>query len=308
MRNQAEIWKQQKYNNSCAWDCFAMLLSTQGVETSSLELVGSSHVPYQIRLHPDENRLSAGMLVQKDANVNAVLGKYGFQLHSRRAATISSFIALAGETLLKGEAFVTSIKRSNNLPGRHAVVFTDICESCFLGLDPDCLLDRSKNYSFSDVREAVALEFTEEEFCIAVTGNEGFVPLLGTLSPCVPHEPESTLLQDFFKNSETALEFYGSATEHLDFATRESLPIVYSVLKPIVSDLRTAIEMRDECLNQISETALFLKAFENEILNFRRLVKSNEAISREIENSLHDSLVRSYSILKDHLSLRHMKQ
>lgn len=72
-----------------------MLLNTQGVKTSSLELVGSSQIPYQLRLHPEESRLSAGMLVQEDGNVNAVLEKYGFHLNSRRVPTITKYIDLA---------------------------------------------------------------------------------------------------------------------------------------------------------------------------------------------------------------------
>jgi len=289
-----------------------MLLNTQGVETSSLELVGSSHVPYQISLKPEENLLKAGMLVQKDRNVNAVLGKFAFHLVSTRMPTISDYIALARETLLNGNAFITNVNRACNLPGRHASIFTEFSNSCFTGLDPDCRLDRTKNYSFSDVQEIITLEFTEDEFISAVSGDEGFVPLLGILSPCDPHEPEPALLEDIFKTSEKALEFYISVTSDLNFGTGESLPVTYSllkpVLKPIVTDLRTAIEIRDAYLNKESEIASFLKMFESEILEFRRLVKNGEAIPGEIENGLSVSLQKSYSILEKHLSFETYRQ
>ncbi len=279
-----------------------MLLNTQGVETSSLELVGSSHIPYQIRLHPEENRLSAGMLVQGDRNVNAVVGRFGFHLNSRRLPTITDYISHTRDTLLNGDAFITNIKRPDNIPGRHAIVITDFRDSRFLGLDPDCRLDRTIEYSYSDVEEIVALEFTENEFMNAVSGEDEFVPLLGTLSPCTPQDPESTLLQDIFKKSKKALEFYVSETKDLDFRTEESISIVYSVLKPVVLDLRTAIEIRDEYLNQKSEIASFLRVFESEILQFRRITKNGKAISEEIDNGLRDSIQRSYTILEEHLS------
>jgi hypothetical protein len=300
--NQADIWKQQKYNNSCAWDCISMLLKTQGVKTSTLELVGSSHIPYQISFRPEENLLQAGMLVQKDRNVNAAIGKYGFHLFSTRKTTITDYIALAGESLLNGDAFITNINRPSNLPGRHAVVFTEFRNSRFLGLDPDCRLDRSKDYCFADVKDSVTLRFTEDEFVNAVSGNDGFVPLLGILKPCDPHEPEPAPLQDIFRDSEKSLEFYLSATEHLDFGTEESLALVYSVIKPIVSDLRTAIKIRDDYLKQKSEIASFLKLFENEILNYRVLAEKGETIPEETKNTLHDYLDRSYTFLEEHLS------
>ena len=77
-----------------------MLLNTQGVKTSSLELVGSSHIPYQISFRPEENLLKAGMLVQKDRNVNAALGKFGFHFVSTRMSTITEFISLASPSFL----------------------------------------------------------------------------------------------------------------------------------------------------------------------------------------------------------------
>ena len=55
-----------------------MLLATHGIEATTLDLVGSSHIPYQLRLHPEEKRLSAGMLVQADRTVNLVLGGFAF--------------------------------------------------------------------------------------------------------------------------------------------------------------------------------------------------------------------------------------
>ncbi|NOQ22318.1 MAG: hypothetical protein GQ565_06680 [Candidatus Aegiribacteria sp.] len=303
-KNRAEIWKQQKYNNSCAWDCFSMLLATHGVETTALDLVGASHIPYQLRLHPEEKRLSAGMLVQADGTVNPVLGRFGFHLNSRRTPTIAEYIALARETLRNGDALITNLKRPDNLPGRHAIVITELRESCFIGLDPDCRLDRATDYSYFDVEEIVALDFTEEELVIAASGEEGFVPLIGVLSPCTPQEPDSPLLQDVFKRSNDALEFYFSETEDLDFTNGESMQIIYSVIKPIVLDLRTAIEIRDEFLNQESEIASFLRGFESEILHLRKLVKNGKAIPEEIVNGLRDSLKRSYRILEEHLSFR----
>jgi hypothetical protein len=301
-RNRSEIWKQQKYNNSCAWDCFSMLLATHRVETNALDLVGASHIPYQLRFHPQEKRLSAGMLVQADRTVNLVLKRFGFHLNSRRTPTIAEYIALARETLSNGDAFITNLKRPDNLPGRHAIVMTELRESCFKGLDPDCRLDRATDHSYSDVKEIVALEFIEEEFVIAASGEDGFVPLLGVLSPCTSKEPAPALLQDVFQRSNDALEFYLSETESLDFTNGESMQIIYSVVKPIVSDLRTAIEMRDELLNQESEIASFLRVFECKILHFRKLVMNGKTIPKEIVNGLRDSLKRSYRILEEHLS------
>ena len=304
LENRSEIWKQQKYNNSCAWDCFSMLLATHGVETTALDLVGTSHVPYQLRLHTEEKKLSAGMLVQADRSVNLVLRRFGFQLNSRRTPTIAEYIALARETLSNGDAFITNLKRPDNLPGRHAIVITELKEPCFKGLDPDCRLDRAADYSYSDAKEIVALEFTEEELVIAASGEEGFVPLIGVLSPCTSQEPDSALLQDVFQRSNDALEFYFSETRSLDFTNGESMQIIYSVIKPIVSDLRTAIEIRDEFLNKESEIASFLRGFESEILYFRKLVKNGKVIPEKIVNGLRDSLKRSYRILKEHFSFR----
>jgi len=302
VKNRSNIWKQQKYNNSCAWDCFSMLLATQGVETSTWELVGSSHVPYQIILKLEENLLKAGMLVQSDRNVSAVLRKYGYHLVSVRMPSIADYIAFAKETLLGGNAFITNVNRPGNLPGRHASVFTEFSNSCFRGLDPDCRLDRTKNYCFSDVQEVVALDYTEDEFVGAVAGKEGFVPLLGILTPCDSHSFDEILLRDIFKSSNKTLDFYRLATSNLDFSTKESMPVIYSVLKPVLSDLRTAIEIRDEYLNQESEIALFLKVFEKDILKFRKLVVSGEVVSGEMQNRLHEFLKKSYLVLEEHLS------
>jgi hypothetical protein len=88
LRDRAQIWRQQKYNNSCAWDCFSMLLAAHGVKTTALEIVGSSHVPYQLRLHPKDCRLSSGMLEQWDCSVSLALGRFGFCLDSGRTATV----------------------------------------------------------------------------------------------------------------------------------------------------------------------------------------------------------------------------
>jgi len=279
-----------------------MLLATQGVETSTRELVGSSFVPYQIILKPEENLLKAGMLVQSDRNVSAVLGKYGYHLVSVRMPSIKDYIALAAETLLGGNAFITNVNRPGNLPGRHASVFTEFSDSCFKGLDPDCRLDRTRNYSFSDVQEVVALDYTEDEFSNAVAGEEGFVPLLGVLKPCAPCDTDEALLREIFQSSNKALDFYRLATSNLDFSTKESMPVIYSVLKPVLSDLRTAIEIRDEYLNQESEIALFLKVFEKDILKFRKLVVSGEVVSGEMQNRLHESLKKSYLVLEEYFS------
>lgn len=303
MKSLAEIWKQQRYNNSCAWDCLSMLLNTQGVETNSLELVGSSQVPYQISIKPEENMLKAGMLVQKDRNVNAALGKFGFHLVSKRASTISEYIALARKTLNNGNAFITNVNLANNLQQRHASVFVEFGNSIFTGLDPDCRLDRAKSHPFTDVQETVTLKFTGEEFIKAVSGEEGFVPLLGVLMSCEPHEPEPEILEQIFNTSVKALEFYKSATSNLDFVSEESMPIVYSILKPILSDLRTAIAIRDEFLNETSEIGSFLKVFECEILEFRRLINNGEAIPVKLRIGLSSSLTESYTLLEKHLSL-----
>ena len=306
-RNRAVIWKQQKYNNSCAWDCFSMLLKTQGVETTSLKLVGASQVPYQLRLHPEENRLSAGMLVQEDMNVNLVLAKYGCKFNSKRVQTITKYIDLARKALLDGESFVTSIQRPDNLPGRHAVVFTEFRDSRFLALDPDCRLDRSVNYKYDQVKDTVALDFDHKEFTLRVSGDEGYVPLVGVLSCCDPYEPKAEVLEEVFKKSKNALDFYTSVTTDLDFEREGSLQILNSllkpVLKPIVTDLRNAIDIRDEYLNQKSEIASFLKSFENIVLEFRRMMKNGEAIPEKIKRELIASLKKSYALLEMHLSV-----
>lgn len=303
-KSRAEVWKQQKYNNSCAWDCLSILLATYGVVTTASELVGSSHIPYQLRLHKEEKRISAGMLVQDNGTVNAVLGRFGFHINSKRIPAIAAHIDLVRETLLNGDAFITSIIRPDNLPGRHAIVITELRNSCFLGLDPDCRLNRSTDYNYSDVEEIVALNFTEEEFVNAASGEEGYVPLIGVLFPCTPQEPDTPLLQDVFRRSNDALEFYSLETEDLDFTNGESMQIIYSVVKPIVSDLRTAIEIRDEFLNQESEITSFLRGFESEILHFRKLVNNDKAIPEKIVNRLRNSLKMSYRILEEHLSFK----
>ncbi|PIE51357.1 hypothetical protein CSA37_12490 [Candidatus Fermentibacteria bacterium] len=145
-----------------------MLLQIKGVETTARELVGSSQVPYQLRLKAEENELSAGMLVQGERNVNLVLCRYGYKLNSVRASTMEEYFELA--TLLSGEAFITTIKRPNNLPGRHAVVFTGLCDSLFQGLDPDCRLNRSVDHSYSAVKGSVALDLGQAEFIRKVSG------------------------------------------------------------------------------------------------------------------------------------------
>ena len=300
--SRTDIWKQQKYNNSCAWDCFSMLLTKHGVETSTYNLVGSSHIPYQIRLHPEENRLSAGMLVQEDSTVNAVLGKYGFCLESRRPKTIAEYLALATELLCNGEIFITNLKRPCNLPGRHAVVFTEKRDSGFMGLDPDCRLDRTMDYKYTDVENIVTLNLTEDEFACAATGLDGYVPFIGVLSPCRPQEADEPFVKEVFKRSEEALEFYVSETKDLDFSSGESIQVIHSVLKPIVSDLRTAIEIRDKYLHHRLVIASFLTGFEKIILEFRSLIKSGEAITQELNIRLRDSVKMSYGILREHLS------
>ncbi|MBN1878614.1 hypothetical protein JW823_00710 [bacterium] len=302
LKNRADIWKQQKYNNSCAWDCFSMLLKTQGVETSSKELVGSSQVPYQLRLHPEENRLTAGMLVQDDEIVNLTIGKYALKLHSTRVSTIADYIELATETLLSGESFVTSLKRPDDLPGRHAVVFTGLADSIFLGLDPDCRLDRATDYHYSDVKDIVTLDLELEDFHQRVTGDNGYVPLLGVLVACDPLEVTSEMMKDVFSRSRVALDFFESATNELDFQNSKSMPVIYNVLKPALSDLRTAIEIRDEYQNRNSEIALFLKEFESEVLEFRKLTKNNELVPAKLTKKLSASLARSYNLLEKHLS------
>lgn len=242
------------------------------------------------------------MLVQEDRTVNAVLGRLGFHLNSKRSQTIAEFIALARDTLLNGDSFITSLKRPENLPGRHAVVFTENRDSFFLGLDPDCRLDRAICYDYSDVEDIVALNLTEEEFGKTTNGKDGYVPLIGVLSPCKSQEPETTFLNEVFKISNDALELYISETKDLGFTNGESIQVIYSMIKPVVLDLRTAIEIREKLLNQESEIASFLRGFESEILLFRRLIKNGKAIPEEMKNGLSDSLRRSYTILKDHLS------
>lgn len=279
-----------------------MLLKTQGVETSSIELVGSSQVPYQLRLHPKENRLSAGMLVQADENVNLALGQYGFRLKSTRVSTIAEYVQLAEATLLSGEAFVISIKRPDDLPGRHAVVFTGLEDSIFQGLDPDCRLDRTTDYHYSDVHDIVTLDFEQDEFHQRVTGDKGYVPLLGVLVSCNPFKINPEMLKGVFSRSKEALDFYKSTTGELDFQSSKSVPVIHNVLKPVLSDLRTAIEIRDEYQNRNSEIALFLKEFETGILEFRKLTKHNEAIPEKLTERLNASLAGSYELLEKHLS------
>lgn len=279
-----------------------MLLKTQGVETSSKELVGSSQVPYQLRLHPEENRLSAGMLVQADENVNLAIGKYGFKLHSIRVPTIADYIELAKETLLSGEAFVTSIKRPDDLPGRHAVVFTGLSDSIYLGLDPDCGLARTTDYHFSDVKDIVTLDLEQDDFHQRVTGDNGFVPLLGVLVVCDPFKGTSEMMKDVFNRSRVALDFFVSDTSELDFRGSKSMPVIYNVLKPVLSDLRTAIDIRDEYQNRNSEIASFLKEFESEILELRKLTKNNEVVPEKLSRRLSAFLARSYKLLEKHLS------
>ena len=279
-----------------------MLLKTQGVETTSKELIGLSQVPYQLRLHPEENRLTAGMLVQADENVNLAIGEYGFKLHSTRVSTIADYIELAKETLLSGEAFITSIKRPEDLPGRHAVVFTGLADSIFLGLDPDCRLDRTNDYHYSDVKDIVTLDLEQEDFHQRVTGDSGYVPLLGVLVACDPFEVTSEMMKDLFNRSRVAFDFYESVTGEFDFQSSKSMPVIYNVLKPVLSDLRTAIEIRDDFQNRNSEIASFLKEFESEVLEFRKLTKNNEVVPEKLTRRLNASLARSHDLLEKHLS------
>lgn len=114
-----------------------MLIGTMGVETSTFNLVATSQVPFQIRLNPGDKRLSAGMLVQDDKSFNAAILPLGFRISSEKVTGDQNYIEQAKQILADGNSFITSIKRPN-LPGRHAVVITEICDSYFYGLDPDC--------------------------------------------------------------------------------------------------------------------------------------------------------------------------
>ncbi|MBD3277572.1 MAG: hypothetical protein GF388_04665 [Candidatus Aegiribacteria sp.] len=285
-----------------------MLLKAQGVETNTKEIIGSSQVPYQLHLHPEENRLSAGMLVQADENVNLAIGKYGFKLQSTRVSTIADYIELATETLQSGEAFVTSIKRPDDLPGRHAVVFTGLADSVFQGLDPDCRFDRATDYHYSDVKDIVNLDLKQEDFRQRVTGDNGYVPLLGVLVARDPFEATSEMMRDVFRRSRAALDFFKSATGELDFQGPKSMPVIYDVLKPVSSDLRTAIEILDEYQNRNSEIASFLKEYETDILEFRKLSKNNEVVPENLTRRLSASLSRSYDLLEKHLSYKMYKR
>lgn len=215
---------------------------------------------------------------------------------------MEEYFELAKETLLSGEAFITTIKRPNNLPGRHAVVFTGFCDSLFQGLDPDCRLNRSVEHSYSAVKGSVVLDLGQAEFIRKVSGENGFVPLLGVLSDCDPSEVTLKTRQDIFNASREALDFYKSVTGILDFRRAPSMPVIHKVLKPVLSDLRTAVEIRDEYWNKVSETALFLKKFESEILEFRRLIKNGETIPQELHRGLKTSLACSCDFLEEHLS------
>ena len=279
-----------------------MLIATMGVETFAFDLVGSSQVPYQLRLHLEDKRLSAGMLVQDDRSVNAVINRLGFELTSEKIARIEKYIGFAKDILHDGNSFITNIKRHGNLPGRHAIVVTGILDSCFLALDPDCQLSREENYEYSDIKDRVTYRFSEEEFIQAISGEEEHKPILGQLSRCTPKEPQSTILQSIFQKSNEALQFYKAETKDLEFADKNSMQAIYSVIKPVILDLRTAIEIRDTYLKQESAIAVFLKEFETDVLLLRKKRKNQEIIPSALIQELHDSLTKSYMMLENHLS------
>lgn len=57
--NPSKIWCQQKFNNSCTWDCLSMLLGKKGVETSTFNIVATSLIPYQIKLNLNNKKVSS---------------------------------------------------------------------------------------------------------------------------------------------------------------------------------------------------------------------------------------------------------
>lgn len=293
-------WRQQRYGNSCAWDCLCMLLSGWGVDVDTEHLIRSSPVPYSIRLEEDGDSVRAGMLVQDEAAMNAAILSFGLRLQNSYFESQAEYTRHATHLLQSGTAFMTSLRRADGAVGdvrRHAIVFHGLSDGSFVGLDPDAGLDRSREYCFEEVRDQVIVDLSRTELGRAAMGDEPRRGIVGVVTPVDESDLASIPYRELMDESLAALDHIETRTVDLDFTAPSVLPLVEKVLKPIAHDLRIAVSILDGC----STLEGLLGDMEAKLLLIRAELTARSTPDPCFCGDLEHLLANAYTHLREHL-------
>ncbi len=303
-------WKQQKYNNSCAWDCLCILFSAWGVETDTYHLVGSSPIPYLIRTLEDGNFLQAGMLVQSEEVINAVTGLFGFSFRNHRFTSCDEFFSFAGSCLSGGNPFMTSIPghfvplwdssiRIQPSSKRHALVIGSFSNSCYCGFDPDGGLDRGKVYDYREVKDKVSFRVEESELRTMLESDAGHQPIIGCLQPANTTE-SSDVCSELIAESLPSIDIFCDRASQFDYSDPQALTVITDIIKPIALDLRIAVEILDKNNHRNSELARLLGELESNTLTARRTLSNGRVIAPDIQARLKLQIRETGHLLRGH--------
>ncbi len=170
MMNKDEIWVQQRYQNACVLNVMQMMLRQRNINCSLEDI--SKICMMHAMINRDDDVFSAGFLAFQEAKIyNLLLKRYQLQWVDCLDENIDNYLTGISRALTNSGSVLLSIP-SNKLPygaqiqnaSRHALMLYAIDESGFHFLDSDGGCDRSKTYSYQQVKAQVDYSFTQNDF------------------------------------------------------------------------------------------------------------------------------------------------
>ncbi|KQC12004.1 MAG: hypothetical protein APR63_11870 [Desulfuromonas sp. SDB] len=219
-----------------------MLMQAINISTDTASIIQNSPIPFLIQLSKTGEGLSAGMLVQDNYSVNTVLLPWRVSLNSKKYKTVKAYLHEAKRLLSNNVLFMTSVHKPES-NSRQTVVITEFHDDRFSILDPDCGLSRHRQYKYSEVEDMVFYSISTEKLINLITFKDGDEPVIGYLAPQSENQDKKSIYNKLIKQSKSALAVLEKSVKQIDFQNISEVTFIDKWLKPIVVDLRVAIEI-----------------------------------------------------------------
>ncbi len=287
-----------------------MLLSKWGINLEPEDIVANSPIPFLLEYDEDNDCFLAGMLVQRNEVFNAISIPYGLSHVDWRGKDWDEYRYMAIKLLQNGIPFMTGIaakaiplssydhhlrEKRNSLHG-HAVVISEYDGEYFHGFDPSGGLDRSRRYSFDEVKNRISFRLDPGQFRSGLELKQGKSFHIGyqqsEISPVLPY------MIPIYERSKAALSIFSEKMRTLitsltdEPSNIEICRIMIDYIKPIVLDLRIALEIHYEHNNNESNLCASLGMLRDLVLFLRTAIRNQQNIDtrkiNELSGVIHD--------------------
>ena len=218
------------------------------------------------------------MLVQDDHSVNAVLLPWEISVKRKKFKAVKAYFHEAQRLLSKNTLFMTTIHKPES-NSQHAVVITEFHDDRFFILDPDCGLSRERQYKYSEVADMVFYSINREKLINLITFKGGDQSVIGYLIPPSENQDKKSIYLELIKHSKSALAVLDRSVKQIDFQNISEVTFLDKWLKPIVSDLRIAIEIWSLANHTDPNLIKYLAILETILLEIRGEITSKKKLN-----------------------------